>query len=64
MSCTTASEVAPALQLSYVFWSTSMGAGAYSGRIADTCGPYRKMIDQIGSILPWLLEAGVARVPN
>ena len=24
---------------------------------ADTCGPYKKIIDQIRSILPWLLEA-------
>ena len=30
--------------------------------VAETCGPYKKIIDQICSILPWLPEAGVARV--
>ena len=32
--------------------------------VAGTCGPYKKIIDQICSILLWLPEAGVARVPK
>ena len=32
--------------------------------VADNLGPYKKIIDQICSILPWLPEAGVARVPK
>ena len=32
--------------------------------MADNLGPYKKIIDQICSILPWPPEAGVARVPK
>ena len=38
-----------------LFWGQKVG-GLWQP-VAGTCGPYKKIIDQICSILPWLLEA-------
>ena len=37
-----------------LFWGQKLGG--LGQPVADTCGPYKKIIDQICSILPWLLE--------
>ena len=41
-----------------LFWGQKVG-GLWQ-LVADTCGPYKKISDQICSVLPWLLEAGWA----
>ena len=38
-----------------LFWGQKVG-GLWQP-VARNCGPYKKIIDQICSILPWLLEA-------
>ena len=38
-----------------LFWGQKVG-GLWQP-VADTSGPYKKISDQICSILPWLLEA-------
>ena len=38
-----------------LFWGQNLGS--LWQPVADTCGPYKKIIDQIAGILPWLLEA-------
>ena len=40
-----------------VLYEWGQNLGGLCRPMADTCGPYKKIIDQICSILPWLLEA-------